>query len=88
MTETTTLQVDLGSRSYPIHIGPGLLDQPRLITDHLPARRVMVVTNETVAPITSTGCWPASMAARPTAWCSPTASASRAWRPPCASMTR
>ncbi|ABI58102.1 3-dehydroquinate synthase [Alkalilimnicola ehrlichii MLHE-1] len=50
MTETTTLQVDLGSRSYPIHIGTGLLDQPRLITDHLPARRVMVVTNETVAP--------------------------------------
>ncbi|RLK47030.1 3-dehydroquinate synthase [Alkalispirillum mobile] len=50
MSDTTTLHVDLGSRSYPIHIGTGLLDKSPLFTDHLPARRVLVVTNETVAP--------------------------------------
>ncbi|HQT30364.1 MAG TPA: 3-dehydroquinate synthase [Thiobacillus sp.] len=46
-----TLTVDLGDRSYPIHIGPGLLDQPELILPHLAQKRVMVVTNTTVAPL-------------------------------------
>lgn len=44
----TTLNVGLGSRAYPIHIGPGLLDD-------LPAmelgKRVAVVTNDVVAPL-------------------------------------
>jgi 3-dehydroquinate synthase len=46
-----TLTVDLGDRSYPIHIGPGLLSQPDLIVPHLLQKRVMVVTNTTVAPL-------------------------------------
>lgn len=46
-----TLTVDLGDRSYPIHIGPGLLDQAGLIAPHLAQKRVMVVTNTTVAPL-------------------------------------
>jgi len=46
-----TLSVDLGDRSYPIHIGAGLLGQPELILPHLAQRRVMVVTNTTVAPL-------------------------------------
>ncbi|MFN3750040.1 MAG: 3-dehydroquinate synthase [Thiobacillus sp.] len=46
-----TLTVDLGDRSYPIHIGPGLLDQAGLIEPHLAQKRVMVVTNTTVAPL-------------------------------------
>ena len=46
-----TLTVDLGDRSYPIHIGPGLLDQAGLIVPHLAQKRVMVVTNTTVAPL-------------------------------------
>jgi 3-dehydroquinate synthase len=46
-----TLTVDLGDRSYPIHIGAGLLAQPGLILPHLAQQRVMVVTNTTVAPL-------------------------------------
>jgi 3-dehydroquinate synthase len=46
-----TLTVDLGDRSYPIHIGPGLLTQSDLIVPHLLQKRVMVVTNTTVAPL-------------------------------------
>ncbi len=45
-----TLNVDLGSRSYPIHIGTGLLDQPELIRPHIKGSEVMVVTNDTIAP--------------------------------------
>jgi 3-dehydroquinate synthase len=46
-----TLTVDLGDRSYLIHIGPGLLAQSDLIVPHLLQKRVMVVTNTTVAPL-------------------------------------
>ncbi|MFP5403833.1 MAG: 3-dehydroquinate synthase [Gammaproteobacteria bacterium] len=46
-----TLTVDLGDRSYPIHIGPGLIDDAGLIVPHLAQKRVMVVTNTTVAPL-------------------------------------
>ncbi len=46
-----TLEVDLGDRAYPIHIGPGLLSLPDLIRPHLEGRNVMVVTNETVGPL-------------------------------------
>lgn len=42
------LVIDLGSRSYPILIGAGLLDDPDLIARCVPARDVLVVTNETV----------------------------------------
>src|SRR3990172_6727133 len=45
------LQVELGDRSYPIYIGAGLLRRPELLTPHIPGRQVMVVTNETVAPL-------------------------------------
>ncbi|MGB5259213.1 MAG: 3-dehydroquinate synthase, partial [Gammaproteobacteria bacterium] len=37
--------------SYPIQIGQGLLDQPRLLTSHISGRQVMVVSNTTVAPL-------------------------------------
>lgn len=43
-----TLTVDLGDRSYPIHIGAGLIGNPALLAPHL-GREVAVVTNETVA---------------------------------------
>lgn len=46
-----TLTVALGHRSYPIHIGAGLLDQPELIAAHLPQPRAAIVTNTTVAPL-------------------------------------
>ena len=46
-----TLTVDLGDRSYPIHIGPGLLDRADLILPHLAQPRVVIVTNTTVGPL-------------------------------------
>ena len=46
-----TLNVALGDRSYPIHIGSGLLDDPQALTPYLAGKQVMVVTNETVAPL-------------------------------------
>jgi 3-dehydroquinate synthase len=50
-TFVQTLTVALGERSYPIHIGPGLLDQAALITPHLAQPRVAIVTNTTVGPL-------------------------------------
>ena len=46
-----TLTVDLGARSYPIHIGTGLLGQAELLAPHIHGTQVMVVSNETVAPL-------------------------------------
>ena len=46
-----TLRVELGPRSYPIHIGPGLLGRADLVLPHLAGRQVLVVTNEVVAPL-------------------------------------
>ncbi len=46
-----TLHVALGDRSYPIHIGAGLLRDASLITPHLGSGRVVVVTNDVVAPL-------------------------------------
>src|SRR5690554_3782485 len=45
------LTVDLGDRSYPIHIGSGLLDQAELLKPHIAGRQVCVVTDDTVAPL-------------------------------------
>lgn len=46
-----TLTVDLGARSYPIHVGTGLLGRADLLAPHIHGKQVMVVTNETVAPL-------------------------------------
>ncbi len=46
-----TLYVKLGRCSYPIYIGRDLLSQPELLSRHIAYREVLVVTNETVAPI-------------------------------------
>ncbi len=46
-----TLRVELGPRSYPIHIGTDLLGRADLAVPHLPGEQVMVVSNETVAPL-------------------------------------
>lgn len=45
------VEVDLGDRSYPIYIGQGLLDQGELLRRHVPSKRVLIVTNETIAPL-------------------------------------
>ena len=46
-----TLTVDLGARSYPIYIGQQLLGKPELLAKYIAGRQVMVVSNETVAPL-------------------------------------
>lgn len=48
-----TLNVDLGDRSYPIFIGPGLLNKPECLVPYLATGQVMIVTNETVDPLYS-----------------------------------
>ena len=46
-----TLEVDLGTRSYPIHIGTDLIDQPNLFSACEKASSIYIVTNTTVAPL-------------------------------------
>ena len=46
-----SLNVSLGARSYPIHIGSNLLRQSELILPHLRTPRVAIVSNVTVAPL-------------------------------------
>ena len=43
-----TLNVELAERTYPIHIGAGLLERAELVTPHLRQRRVAIVTNTTL----------------------------------------
>jgi 3-dehydroquinate synthase len=46
-----TLTVELAQRSYPIFIGPALLDNVELLDRHVPQGAVLLVTNTTVAPL-------------------------------------
>ena len=46
-----TLNVALGDRAYPIHIGRGLLARAELILPHLKTKRVAIVTNDVVGPL-------------------------------------
>jgi len=46
-----SLRVALGERSYPIHVGSGILDATALYAPHLPAGSAVVVTNQVVAPL-------------------------------------
>jgi 3-dehydroquinate synthase len=45
------LSIELGERGYPILIGPGLLDSVVVLDEAVHARDVLVVTNDTVAPL-------------------------------------
>ena len=47
----TVLNVDLGNRSYPIHIGDGVLARADLVLPHIRGKQVLLVSNETVAPL-------------------------------------
>ncbi|MDO8989846.1 MAG: 3-dehydroquinate synthase [Sideroxyarcus sp.] len=46
-----TLTVGLAERSYPIHIGSGLLGRVELLLPHIPRKRAFIVSNTTVAPL-------------------------------------
>jgi 3-dehydroquinate synthase len=45
------LQVKLGKRAYPILVGPGLLGSAELLSRHAGAPRLLVVTDDVVAPL-------------------------------------
>ena len=45
------LNVALAERSYPIHIGPGMLNETALLLQHLKQKQVAIVSNATVAPL-------------------------------------
>ena len=46
-----TLTVELGTRSYPIYIGPDLLSSAEIFASHITGPQVMVVTNDSVSPL-------------------------------------
>ena len=46
-----SIEVQLDDRSYPIYIGVDSLCKPDLLTRHIKSKQVVVVTNETVAPL-------------------------------------
>ncbi len=46
-----TLTIDLGTRSYPIFIGAGLLNHADLLRSYLRGSQVLIVSNDTVAPL-------------------------------------
>jgi len=46
-----SVTVDLGSRSYPIYIGKGLLNDTALVEPFLRNGRILIVTNEAIAPL-------------------------------------
>ncbi len=45
------VNLELGGRGYPIYIGSGLLSQVDLFTPHIRGKQVLIVTNDTIAPL-------------------------------------
>ena len=46
-----TVDVALGDRSYPIHIGEGLLDDDQFLAGLAPGSQVAIITNDVVGPL-------------------------------------
>jgi 3-dehydroquinate synthase len=46
-----TLHVDLGERTYPVYIGRDLFSDNVLLSQHIAGSQVVLVSNETVAPL-------------------------------------
>jgi 3-dehydroquinate synthase len=55
MSQQQSLQVELGDRSYPIHVGDLGIQDPQklaqLLQPLIPGQQVAVITNETIAPL-------------------------------------
>jgi 3-dehydroquinate synthase len=45
------IEVDLADRSYPIYIGNSILSDRELFDKHITSSQVLIVTNETIAPL-------------------------------------
>ncbi|MCL7021453.1 hypothetical protein MKW94_002711 [Papaver nudicaule] len=50
-TSMITVNVDLGDRAYPIHIGAGLIGRAELFAPHIKGSSVTIVSNTTVDPL-------------------------------------
>ncbi len=46
-----TLHVNLGERSYPLYIGRDLFTDSQLLAQHVPGSQVVIISNDTVAPL-------------------------------------
>ena len=51
MSAMITVNVELGDRAYPIHIGAGLIGRTELFAPHIAGSSVAIVTNTTVDPL-------------------------------------
>ncbi|KMQ80821.1 3-dehydroquinate synthase [Candidatus Burkholderia pumila] len=51
MSAMITVNVELGERAYPIHIGAGLIGRTELFAPHIKGASVAIVTNSTVGPL-------------------------------------
>ena len=51
MSAMNTVNVELGERAYPIHIGADLIGQTDLFAPHIAGSSVAIVTNSTVDPL-------------------------------------
>jgi 3-dehydroquinate synthase len=51
MNDETILYLDLAERSYPIYIGASVLERPQRLVEHIHGKQVVIVTNETIAPL-------------------------------------
>ena len=51
ITPTITVNVELGERAYPIHIGAGLIGRTELFAPHIKGASVAIVTNSTIDPL-------------------------------------
>lgn len=48
---TDILEVELGQRSYPIYIASALLQEKTLLASVVKSRQILIVTNDTIAPL-------------------------------------
>ena len=46
-----TITLNLGERSYPIHVGQGLLEQPTLFQPYIQGHQAVIISNETIEPL-------------------------------------
>jgi 3-dehydroquinate synthase len=75
-----TLDVALGSRAYPIHIGAGIVDAAELYRPHLAGGAVAIVTNSVVGPLHLDKIRKALSGARVTEVLIPDGEAAKSWQ--------
>ena len=46
-----TINIKFDDRSYPIYVGQGLISDYELISQHIPHKKIVIITNDLVADI-------------------------------------